>query len=46
MQVTEDSNQQRGEIVIVVSGLGKNTVATIDADKVLSLLIQPGIACF
>ena len=40
-QVTADSNQQRGETVIVVSGLGKkNTVAAIDADKVLSLLIQ------
>ena len=40
-QVAQDGNQQRGEIVIVVSGLGKkNTVAAIDADKVLSLLIQ------
>jgi len=40
-QVKEDSNQQRGEIVIIVGGVGKRTkVVSIDAEKVLSLLIK------
>ena len=40
-QVTEDSNQQRGEIVIVVSGASKKAnVVSIDAERVLSLLIK------
>ena len=40
-QVTADSNQQRGEIVIVVSGVDRKTNAvSLDAEKVLSLLIK------
>ena len=40
-QVTANSNQQRGEIVIVVSGVDRKTNAvSLDAEKVLSLLIK------
>jgi 16S rRNA (cytidine1402-2'-O)-methyltransferase len=40
-QVLADSNQQRGEIVLVVTGCGSKTDAiTVDSEKVLNLLLQ------
>ena len=40
-QVTADSNNQRGEIVLVVAGAQQRAVtASIDAEKILSLLVQ------
>ena len=41
IQVTADSNNQRGEIVLVVAG-GKQTAdaVSIDAEKMLGLLVQ------
>lgn len=40
-QVTEDSNQQRGEIVLVINGNNDKVQAgAIDMEKVLSLLIE------
>lgn len=40
-EVTADSNQQRGEIVIVVAGAQQKAVtASVDAEKILSLLIK------
>ncbi len=40
-QVTEDSNQQRGEIVLVINGTKEKVqTGSVDTEKVLSLLIE------
>ena len=40
-QILADSNQQRGEIVLVVAGCGsKPDAITVDSEKVLNLLLQ------
>lgn len=40
-QVAEDSNQQRGEIVLVIAGASeKQEASSVDSDKVLKLLLK------
>jgi len=40
-QVTADSNNQRGEIVLVVAGASRKTASvSMDAEKILGLLIK------
>ena len=40
-QIAEDSNQQRGEIVLVIAGANeKAEVGTVDSEKVLKLLLK------
>jgi 16S rRNA (cytidine1402-2'-O)-methyltransferase len=40
-QVSADSNQQRGEIVLVVGGeVGTSDVITVDAEKIIALLMK------
>jgi 16S rRNA (cytidine1402-2'-O)-methyltransferase len=40
-QVSADSNQQRGEIVLVVGGeVGTSDVITVDAEKIIGLLMK------
>jgi 16S rRNA (cytidine1402-2'-O)-methyltransferase len=40
-QIAEDSNQQRGEIVLVIAGANEKVEAsTVDSEKVLRLLLK------